>query len=394
MSSLQIKLVTTIASLGLASASVLLVSGVAVAEHGSVMDAEAIHRVTQEWQNRVFVVVADGGPARVPVEEILANPKSLLRKRRVGCAVFLGEGQYLLTSASVTAGQTEVEIFDGHGRHVLARVVGADPFLDLALLEAMENLPDLAPLTALEFQEEPTRGLPCLVLGNAYGHSLSATLGKFGGTIEIQPGGVPTRAHRVAALIYPGDSGAPVVDAEGRFVGIVTGVSKPQRRPLREETGSDFSASEEPAGNIGFAIPSRECRRAWMDLRDFGRVRRGFLGVRIAAGDEGNGVLVLNVNPGGPAAVAGVKPGDLITKFGQLFVREARQLCAFVASEEPYRVVKTRIVRNGREHVLSVQIGVAQALPHIARVPREDLEFPVGSRRSVTHVGQETPTPR
>ena len=376
---------------------ILLAAAVASAERMPEMEAEAIRRVTETWRDRVFLVVADAGPGHFPVKRVLEDPRALYRKRRVGCAVHLGGGRHLLTTASVTSCGSEVEIFDGEGRHALARVVGTDPFLDLALLEAIEELPGTGTLELLAFgeDEEPVAGQPCLVLGNAYGRDLSVALGRVSGTIEISPGGVPTRAHRVGASIYPGDSGALVLDAEGRFLGLVTGVSAPGRHPVLERYG-EIGADDEPpsAGDTGFAVPARECRRAWMDLRDFGHVRRGYLGVHIAAVDEdGHGARILNVTPDGPAAAAGLRPGDLVTTFGNLFVRGARQLCAYVASAEPSTPVSVRLVRDGREHVVSLTVGVASELPKMQHVPVEEIRrqsvktgdgavLPVGQQRS------------
>ncbi len=335
-------------------------------------------RVAQDWRHRVFVVLADGGPARPSVSEMEKNPDALFRKRRVGCAVFLGTGRFLLTTASVTAGGTEVEIFDGNGHHTLARVVGADPFVDLALLEAVDRLPGTDHLDPLTFDVEPAAGDSCLLLGSAYGHELSATVGRVGGSIEIEPGGVPTRAHRIEAPIYPGDSGAPVLDSSGRLLGIITGASRPGRHPVREEVGEMRDPSAEPpAGLVGFAVPARECRRAWMDLRDFGYVRRGYLGVRIAAQTKDSGAQVLNVAPGGPAATAGLLPGDIVTRFGDMFVRDAKQFCAVVVSEEPFRSVPMRVLRDGREHVLTVEVGVAAQLPRLTSMNLEDLGHPL-----------------
>lgn len=365
---------------GLAAAGfvVLLAAALAAADNMPEMDEDAIHRATENWRGRIFLVVADAGPGHVPVKQVLENPRALYRQRRVGCALFLGSGRHLLTTASVTTGGSEVEIFDSEGRHVLARVVGTDRFLDLALLEAIEEIPGTEAFPPVDFAGEPVPGSPCLVLGNAYGHDLAAALGRLSGTIEISTGGVPARAHRIAARIYPGDSGALVLDAEGNFVGLVTGVSAPGRHPVLEHSGEIApDADAPPAGETGFAVPGRECRRAWMDLRDFGHVRRGYLGVHIASVDEsGHGARILNVTPGGPAAAAGLMQGDVVTTFGDLFVRGARQLCAYVASAEPMTPVKVRLEREGHERVVSLVVGVTSELPKMQHVPAEQVSRP------------------
>ena len=336
------------------------------------MPPEAIQRVTEGWSHRVFLVVADGGSCRAGVHQVVQDPSTLFRKRRVGCAVYVGGERRLLTTASVVGRGDEVEIFSDDGKHMLARVVGSDPYLDIALIEAIDDLPNATAFRWPEDAVEPRAGVPCLVLGSAYGRSLSATLGRMGGTIEIEPGGLPVRAHRVLASIFPGDAGGPVLDEDGNFVGLVTGVSTPNRRPVLDAFGEiDLSANPSAsAGTVGFAVPARECRRAWDDLAAFGRVRRGYLGIQIppVAAEQG-GVLVLHVAPGGPAARGGILPGDLITTFGGRFISSGKELCALVASTEPRRGVEMRLLRSGHEVVLAVDIDVARERPGLHRIP-------------------------
>jgi S1-C subfamily serine protease len=336
------------------------------------LDEDQILRVTEGWKERVFLVVADGGPARIEVDEVLENPRTLFRNRRVGCAVYLGDARYLLTTASVVGPGTEVEVFDEDGHHVLAQVVGVDRFLDLALLRTVERLPEAEGLEDLSLDSEPPAGEPCLVLGNAWGSSLSATLGTTGGVIDVLAWGLPIRMHRVLAPIYPGDSGGPVIDEEGRFIGIITAVSRPRRPAVREDDASEIGIgpSDAPAGAIGFAVPAAECRRAWMDLHDFGVVRRAYLGVHLPAEEPNEaGARVLGVHPNSPAASAGLRAGDLITTFGDHYVTGGRQFCALVAASEPGSLVNVRLVRGSREHVVTVHLGLARRQPGLHRLP-------------------------
>jgi S1-C subfamily serine protease len=355
-----------------ATVALLLAGLPARAEGPPEMAAEAIGRVAARWRHQLFLVVADAGPCRVQVDRVVSDPGSLYRKRRVGCAVHLGNGRHLLTTASVAGVGGEVEVFTQDGRHALARVVGADRYLDLALLEAIGGLHDLAYAQPLVAADEPGAATPCLVLGSAYGRSLSATLGRIGGTIEIEPGGLPIRVHRVLAPIYPGDSGGLVVDAEGRFAGILTGVSDPRQPPVFDAFGTIDLAAGDPraAGSVGFAVPAQECLRAWEDLARFGRVRRGFLGIQIdASADDRGGVRILEVTRDGPAHRAGIVPGDVVTTFGGSFLASGRQLCALVASTAPGRVVDIVVRRGERERHVPVTLGVAKRRPGLRRVP-------------------------
>ena len=368
--------------LWIAGGIALLATSPALSSSPPEMAPEAIRRVTEGWSHRVFLVVADGGACRAGVDQVMRDPSTLFRKRRVGCAVYVGGERRLLTTASVVGRGDEVEIFSDDGAHMLARVVGTDPYLDIALLEAIDDLPNASGFRWQEESEEPRAGTPCLVLGSAYGRSLSATLGRIGGTIEIEPGGLPVRVHRVLAPIFPGDAGGPVLDESGNFIGLVTGVSTPARPPVLDTFG-EIDLRQDPgasAGTVGFAVPAQECRRAWDDLAAFGRVRRGYLGIQIApVAEEEGGVRVLHVMPGGPAQRSGILPGDLITTFGRHFISSGKELCALVASAEPRRGVELRLLRGGHEMVFAIDIDVARERPGLHRIPLpESLEAPSG----------------
>ena len=323
-----------------------------------------IRRVAEEWKDRVFLVVADAGPVRAPVEQVLRNPRVLYRKRRVGCAVYLEDRRYLLTTASVVRRSTEVEVFDDSGQHVLARVVGVDPHLDLALLEAVEDLPGTEAYEPLRPAESPPAGGACLVLGSAYGRSLSATLGTLGETVDIAPQTLPVLVRRVNAPIYPGDSGGPVLDPEGRFLGIVTAIAPQEHTGLPGEVadGEIRELRMRPASSSGLALPAGHCRQAWEDLRHHGHVKRGYLGVWAARDDHG-GARIREVVPGGPAEAAGIQAGDRITMFGHLNVTNPLQFCALVAGTTPRSRVDIRLIRGEYEHIISLTLGEAKRLP-------------------------------
>jgi S1-C subfamily serine protease len=327
-----------------------------------------IQGVADVWRSRVFLVIADGGPCRPSIEEVLNDPRVLFRRRRVGCAVHVGEGRLLLTTASVVRNNPEVEVFDQRGRQLLARLVGSDPYLDLALLEVYEELPVAAERPPLEVAAQPDHGTLCLVLGNAYGRSLSVAMGTLGGMAVVTSDGVPVRLRRVNAPIFPGDSGGPVLDREGRFLGIVTAVTNAVR-PAHFETSGEIELRElRPplAGISGFAVPASACERAWRDLHAYGRVRRGYLGVQMSlVFENAAGARILGVAPGSPAEAAGIQPGDRVISYDRQPVRGPRQLCALVAETAPLVRVDLSLLRGDEERLLTLQVGEASEVPGI-----------------------------
>jgi S1-C subfamily serine protease len=348
---------------------------------GPVFTYEAdVARVALGWRNRIFLVVANGGPRCVPIDRVAREPSALFSKRRVGCAVYLGERRLLLTTASVVRGSREIEVFMEGGERAIARIVGTDPALDVALLETVEDLPRTEDLPDLEIVHDSTAGAECLVLGNAYGRSFSAVLGIVGEPLEIMHFGLPVRLLRVNAAFFPGDSGGAVLDANGRFLGLVTAISHPSRHDLGRSAQGSLAPEDGPgplAGTIGFALPARDADRAWRELLEFGRVRRGYLGVSISLGAKDDaGARILQVFPGSPAARAGILPGDLVTGFGRSMISGPRELRSLVASCAPGARLDLQYMRGQIEHLTTVELGESVEAPESS-----DAEFPGGPEK-------------
>jgi serine protease DegQ len=329
-----------------------------------------VARVAMGWKHRVFLVVADGGPCRVPIDRVVEEPKALFRKRRVGCAVYLSERRLLMTTESVVRASHEVEVFMEGGQRAKARIVGVDSSLDVALLETYEDLPHTEGLAELELALNAQPGTECLVLGNAYGRSFSAVMGTIGDSVEIAHFGVPVSLLRVNAAFFPGDSGGAVLDGRGRFLGMITAISHPSRPGLgtSREGASVISDGPGPlAGTVGFALPASEADHAWRDLREYGRVRRGYLGVSISlVRDDVQGARILIVHPGSPAERAGMRPGDLVTGFGRTTISSPRELRALVAGRAPGERLDLQFLRGNVENFTTVELGESTQLPLLA----------------------------
>ena len=223
--------------------------------------------------------------------------------RGAGSATVLAPDGYLLTNAHVVDGQTDLRVRFADGQRLPARTVGRDIATDLAVLRV-----DAAGLPALPLRERPDVRVGQLVvaIGNPLGFERSVSIGVISATGRAMPlakGGVFDGFVQTDAAINPGNSGGPLVDTEGRVVGINTAIAA-------------------YAQGIGFAIPAKTAAWVASVLIRRGEVARPTIGIEAhgielaaALSDEtgvSRAVRVVRVGPGGAAAHGGILDGDLV----------------------------------------------------------------------------------
>ncbi|NUT51896.1 MAG: PDZ domain-containing protein [Saccharothrix sp.] len=234
------------------------------------------------------------------------------------------------------------------GRSYDARIVGRDPTSDLAVLK-MEDVSGL-PVAELGNSSDLRIGEQVVAVGSPFDLSGTVTSGivsslnrpvRAGG----QQGGVDTvlNAIQTDAAINPGNSGGPLVNMRGQVVGINSAIYSPN---------SSQSAQGGSVG-IGFAIPIDQARRTAKELSETGKATQTVLGVQVGDAQQG-GALVRNVTGGGAADAAGVKTGDVITKFGDRSIPTSDALVAAVRSRAPGDKVQLTI---GEDRTVEVTLG-------------------------------------
>jgi serine protease Do len=264
---------------------------------------------------------------------------------------------YVLTNNHVVEKATTIKVRLSDETELPAKVVGTDPKTDLAVLKIKggSNLTQakLGDSDALEV------GDWVLAVGSPFGQEQSVTHGiiSFKGR-ELRDAGPYDQFLQTDAPINPGNSGGPLVNLEGEVVGINAAITT-------QSGGSE---------GIGFAIPINLAKKVYPQLVAHGKVTRGWLGVEIQALTAAlaknwaypygsHGVVVTKVLPGGPAAQAGLRSGDIVTSFEGKPLENARALQGFVADAAAGRSVSLRVWRAKGWKDLAVRLGEMPANP-------------------------------
>jgi len=269
----------------------------------------------------------------------------------LGSGVLVSPEGYLLTNQHVIEGADDIEVTLSDGRSASAKLVGTDADSDLALLKV--SLDGAVPVIPLGDMAQLSVGDPVLAIGNPFNVGQTVTSGIVS-ALDRNQLGLSTIENFIQtdAAINPGNSGGALVDAEGRLVGINTAI---------------FSRSGGSMG-IGFAIPVDIAREVTTSLIRDGEVTRGWIGVQprdltpeFADSFQlpvHRGVLVTGVLREGPAAKAGLKPGDVVTAIGGLQVTNTAQLLRAVGALKPPASAALAIQRGDR--ALTIVVPVAK----------------------------------
>ena len=264
----------------------------------------------------------------------------------LGSGVIVSPAGYILTNNHVIEEADQIEVLLNDGRHSAAQVIGTDPESDLAILKV--DLKDL-PVITLGDSDNLTIGDPVLAIGNPFGVGQTVTSGIVSALGRTQLG-INTFENFIQtdAAINPGNSGGALVDISGRLMGINTAI---------------YSRSGGSMG-IGFAIPTSTARSVMEAIVRDGQVTRGWIGVEpqdltaeLAQSfnlKTGSGVIITGVLQNGPAAKAGIQPGDVITAVGGRKVSNVAQLLSAVAALTPGTPAKLEVAR--KSGVSSVEV--------------------------------------
>jgi S1-C subfamily serine protease len=260
-----------------------------------------------------------------------------------------GDGS-IVTNDHVVDGAQQVTVRFGSqgeaGEPVRARVVGTDPSTDLALLKVdpddVEG--DLQPLQ-LATSDGLRPGDPAIAIGSPFGLEGTVTSGIISALdreIEAPNGFSISGVIQTDAAINPGNSGGPLLDGEGRVIGVNSQIA----------TNGGGSNS-----GVGFAVPIDTVRNVIPQLERDGEIDRAWLGVSSTEAPPRDGALVREVTPGGPAAEAGLRAGDLVVELDGNRVRNPSDLGQAVLTRKPGDTVDVVVQRDGDRETVRVELG-------------------------------------
>jgi S1-C subfamily serine protease len=292
------------------------------------------------------------------------------RGEATGSGFVIDKAGTILTNAHVVNGATSVTVQFENRQSVQAKVLGKDESTDLALLQIDPEGLKLTPLV-LGSSKTVQVGDPAIAIGNPFGLERTLTTGVISAvkrTIQAPNSFEIDDVLQTDAPINPGNSGGPLIDATGKVIGINSQIA----------TGGSGSSG---SVGIGFAVPIDTAKKIIPDLKQSGRVDRGYLGIEAVSVDKnlkdlnlpvGHGALVQKVTPGGPAGKAGIRAGDLsaqldnhpiqlggdiVVKVAGKDIRSKEDLLAAVADRKSGEKVKVTFWRGDKTKTVEVTLG-------------------------------------
>lgn len=294
----------------------------------------------------------------------LNNASVVTRSRTLGSGVIVDPDGYIVTNAHVVKGAQRVRVLltppekpqveatlEDRPAPMDARIVGIEPRTDLALLKI-----DATGLLALPFADFKAlkKGQIVLAFGNPEGFENSVTMGVVSAVARQVAPNVPSVYIQTDAPINPGNSGGPLVDTDGKMVGINTFI-------LSLSGGSQ---------GLGFAIPSSVVQFVYQQLRDFGHVHRMMIGAELqditpdlAQGldlGQQNGVIVADVRPGGSADQAGLRVQDIIQSFDGQSIGSTPQAEMIIGTRTSDTKLETVVLRGRQKMTLNIPVVEAK----------------------------------
>jgi serine protease Do len=285
-------------------------------------------------------------PALPDPPDMFDTPRGDAPRRGAGSGFIIDPDGSILTNNHVIDGAERIQVKLSDGRSLRARVIGADPDTDIALLK-VDGQKEL-PVAPLGDSSSLRMGEWVCAIGNPLGYEHTVTVGviSYLGR-KLFDSSLDNYIQTDAAINF-GNSGGPLINARGEVIGINAAISS-------------------RASNIGFAVPVNGATSILPQLRAQGRVSRGYLGVALRDIDEDlqhslhlpvtRGAVVQDVTEGSPAERAGLRPYDVIVAFEGGTVSNDDELVHDISSRAPGTTAQVKVLRDGREIITAVKLS-------------------------------------
>jgi serine protease Do len=324
----------------------------------------------EEFFDDFFKNRRGGGPGKGGEKNSDMQPR---KTNSLGSGFIVDASGVVVTNNHVIADADEINVIMNDGTKIKAELVGVDKKTDIAVLK----FKPVKPLVAVKFGDSDKLRLGewVIAIGNPFSLGGSVTAGIVSARNRDISQGPYDNYIQTDASINRGNSGGPLFNLDGDVVGVNTLIISP--------TGGSIG--------LGFAVPSKTVAGVVDQLRQFGELRRGWLGVRIQqVTDEiaeslsikpARGALVAGVDDKGPAKPAGIEPGDVVVKFDGKDVKDPKDLSRVVADTAVGKEVDVVIIRKGNEETRKVTLGRLEdndkAQQASAKAKEEPAEKPV-----------------
>jgi len=273
-------------------------------------------------------------------------PRGEMKEKSLGSGFVIDKEGYILTNQHVIEGAEEIKVKLSNGKTYDAKVIGSDKKTDIALIK-IDTWRDL-PVVDIGDSDKLRVGDWVVAIGNPFGLEHTVTAGIVSAKGRVIGAGPYDDFIQTDASINPGNSGGPLFNIQGEVVGINTAII--------------------PSGQgIGFAIPINMAKDIIPQLREKGKVTRGWLGLLIQRVtpelaesfglEEAKGALVADVVEDGPAAKAGIKRGDVIVSYDGEEIEDQHELSRRAAATPPGKQVVIGLIRDGKEMEVKVKVG-------------------------------------
>ena len=269
-----------------------------------------------------------------------------------GTGFIIDNEGYILTNNHVVEGADIIKVTLQNDKEYEAKLIGSDPKTDIALIKIIQDNGEKTSFSFLTMGDSGKLdvGEWVVAIGNPFGLDHTVTTGVVSAMGRNIGSGPYDEFIQTDASINPGNSGGPLLNMEGDVIGINTAI---------------YSGSGSNVG-IGFAVPINIAKGILDDLKQKGKVTRGWLGVMIQRItpelqesfklNNSQGALVNDIAPNGPADLGGMKRGDVITRFDGVEIASMETLPKQVAAIKPGESVKVEVIREGAIKMLNIKI--------------------------------------